>query len=115
MERLVSQLADQYRRAMVRRLLDWLKEPVLPPKWLRRDSDPMDAVDWATFGRIVGGRIRVFDDPTPDSRAQRLWKEGGKRTPKALPRKDWILICVILAAEVGGFGFFIWFIHQHMH
>lgn len=80
------------------RLLRWLSEPVKPPRWIARDHDPFDDVDWATFGRTIGGRIRALDDDRPDPEIARRWKEAGKRKlplPIA-PRWHWIGLCLII-------------------
>jgi hypothetical protein len=100
---------------MVKRLVEWLKKPVAPPKWLAPEADPMDDVDWATFGRTVGGRITALDHDEADSRAKRIWKQAGKRTPLALPRWDWILIGVIIAVQIAGIAFLVYFFIQRMN
>jgi hypothetical protein len=88
----------------------------MPPRWLRRDHDPFDDVDWATFGRTIGGRITALDDDHRDLRAERRWREGGPRPPPTpWPRWQWLSLAGVLLAEAACFVAFFIFIHAHMH
>jgi len=70
---------------------------------MARDDDPLGRVDWATFGRTVGGRVRALDDEHPDPEIARRWSEAGKRTLPLvlLPRWRWIALCLILVIVAG--------------
>jgi hypothetical protein len=101
---------------VIRRLILWLREPVLPPRWLRRWRDPANA-DWTTFGRIIGGRIRALDDDGKDSPAKRAWRKGGEWKPelKPTPRWQWILAGTIVTVEVAALALLFYYINQHAH
>jgi hypothetical protein len=82
---------------------------------MARDHDPFDDVDWTTFGRTIGGRIRALDDDDPDPEIARRWKEAGKRKRKPEPRWRWITLVAILIVEVCVmFGVFV-LLAQHSH
>lgn len=102
--------------AMRNRLGRWLKEPVLPPKWLRGGRDPANA-DWTSFGRIVGGRIRALDDDGKDPPVKRAWRRGGewKPTPTPAPRWQWILAGMIVTVELAALALLFYYINQHAH
>jgi hypothetical protein len=84
---------------MIDRLVRWLREPVLPPRWIAHDRDPFDDIDWSTFGRTVGGRIRVLDNPPSDPGAAARWETAGRRKLGPAPRWRWIGLAAILFAE----------------
>ena len=86
-----------------------------PPRWIARDHDPLDDVDWATFGRTVGGRIRALEDDQPDPEIARRWRNAGRRTLKPAPRWHWIGLCAILLAEVGLIVGVVVILAQHSH